>query len=77
MHQSGFTEMAELLRSDVPGSMKNKALWLGEPWRWLHFFLSGVSVQSLDAVQRMGRLQDLRSTYQSRLQSLRAAGRLL
>ncbi len=44
---------------------------------WLHFFLSGVSTQSLDAVKRIGRLQDLRSTYQNRLQTLRAAGRLL
>jgi len=44
---------------------------------WLHFFLSGVNTQSLDAVKRIGRLQDLRSTYQDRLQTLRAAGRLL
>jgi Fic family protein len=44
---------------------------------WLHFFLSGVSTQSLDAVKRIGRLQDLRSTYQNRLQTLRAAERLL
>lgn len=44
---------------------------------WLHFFLSGVSTQSIDAVKRIGRLQDLRSAYQSRLQLLRASGRLL
>jgi Fic family protein len=44
---------------------------------WLHFFLSGVSTQSLDAVKRIARLQDLRSAYQNRLQPLRAAGRLM
>jgi hypothetical protein len=33
----GLTDLAELLRSDVPGSIKNKALWLGEPWRWRPF----------------------------------------
>jgi Fic family protein len=44
---------------------------------WLHFFLSGVSTQSLDAVKRIGRLQELRTAYQSRLQPLRAAGRLM
>jgi Fic family protein len=44
---------------------------------WLNFFLSGVSIQSLDAVKRIARLQGLRSAYQSRLLPLRAAGRLL
>jgi Fic family protein len=44
---------------------------------WLNFFLSGVSIQSLDAVKRIARLQDLRRVYQSHLQPLRAAGRLL
>lgn len=29
-----LTPMAHLLRSDVPGSMRNVALWRGEPWRW-------------------------------------------
>jgi hypothetical protein len=29
-----LTPMAQLLRSDVPGSMRNVALWRGEPWRW-------------------------------------------
>jgi Fic family protein len=44
---------------------------------WLVFFLSGVSIQSLDAVRRISRLQALRTDYQERLQSQRAAGRLL
>jgi Fic family protein len=44
---------------------------------WLNFFLSGVSTQSLDAVKRITRLQELHSAYQSRLETLRAAGRLL
>ena len=32
-----LTDLAELLRSDVPGSMRTEALWLGEPWRWRPF----------------------------------------
>jgi Fic family protein len=44
---------------------------------WLKFFLLGVSAQSLDAFSRISGLQNLRSAYQARLQSERAAGRLL
>lgn len=32
-----LTDMAELLRSDIPGSMRINALWSGEPWRWHPF----------------------------------------
>jgi Fic family protein len=53
--------------------VSQKGGWEG----WLNFFLSGVSIQSLDAVKRIARLQDLRNAYQSRLQPLRAAERLL
>jgi len=42
----GLTELAGLLRSDVPESMKNKALWLGEPWRWRSFGELLYSVQT-------------------------------
>ena len=54
-------------------------LWVSQrgDWDgWLHFFLSGISIQSLDAVKRIARLQDLRSAYQRRLHPLRATGRL-
>ena len=44
---------------------------------WLHFFLQGVIVQSQDAVQRIRRLQQLRQAFQSRLETSRAAARLL
>jgi hypothetical protein len=29
-----LTDVAELLRSDSPDSMRTHALWIGEPWRW-------------------------------------------
>lgn len=44
---------------------------------WLNFFLFGVSIQSLDAVKRVTRLQDLHSAYQRRLQPERSAERLM
>lgn len=42
----GLTEMAHFLRSDVPDSMKNRALWIGEPWRWHAFGELLYSVQT-------------------------------
>jgi hypothetical protein len=42
----GLSEVAELLRSDVTDSMRNKALWLGEPWRWRPFGELLYSVQT-------------------------------
>jgi len=44
---------------------------------WLYFFLSGVSIQSLDAAKRITRLQALHEAYQRNLHSERAAERLL
>ena len=44
---------------------------------WLHFFLQGVSVQSLDAVQRISQLQALYNTYVERLNAERNAKRLI
>lgn len=36
---------------------------------WFHFFLDGVATQANDAIARIHRLQDLRKTYEERLQS--------
>jgi Fic family protein len=44
---------------------------------WLHFFLMGVSVQSLDAVQRFTQLQTLYLVYAEQLQIERATERLI
>jgi Fic family protein len=44
---------------------------------WLHFFLMGVSVQSLDAVQRITQLQVLYQTNTGLLQVERATERLI
>lgn len=43
---------------------------------WLHFFLMGVSIQSLDAVHRITQLQTLYQAYSKQLQTERAADRL-
>jgi Fic family protein len=44
---------------------------------WLVFFLNGVRTQSLDAVARIQRIQDLHESYRERFQSSRAAARFL
>jgi Fic family protein len=44
---------------------------------WLLFFLQGILIQAQDAQHRAKRLQDLRERYRHRLQSERAASRLL
>jgi Fic family protein len=44
---------------------------------WLHFFLMGVSIQSLDAVQRITQLQALYLAYAEKIQIERAAERLI
>jgi len=44
---------------------------------WLGFFLQGVTEQSMDALVRAGRLQDLRERYREQFQVERAAARLL
>jgi Fic family protein len=44
---------------------------------WLHFFLMGVRVQSLDAVQRITQLQFLYQAYAEQLQVERATERLI
>jgi Fic family protein len=50
----------------------------GAAWEeWLLYFLEGVRQQSLDAVDRISRLQSLRAQYQARLQTRRAPARLL
>jgi Fic family protein len=44
---------------------------------WLHFFLMGVSIQSLDAIQRITQLQTLYQAYAELLQGERATERLI
>jgi cell filamentation protein, protein adenylyltransferase len=39
----------------------------GEITEWLRFFLDGVAVQAIDAVDRAEQLSDLRETYRARL----------
>ena len=49
----------------------------GEWENWLIFFLKGISSQSQDAIHRIERLGQLRSAYQDKLRTDRAASRLL
>ncbi len=44
---------------------------------WLHFFLMGVSIQSMDALQRITQMQVLYQTYMKLLQDERATERLI
>jgi Fic family protein len=44
---------------------------------WLHFFLTGVSIQSSDAIQRITHLERLYAEYVEQLQPERAAERLI
>jgi Fic family protein len=44
---------------------------------WLHFFLTGISTQSLDAIQRTTQLRVLYASYIEQLQVERAAERLI
>ncbi|MGB7094976.1 MAG: Fic family protein [Anaerolineales bacterium] len=44
---------------------------------WLHFFLSGVSVQSLDSMQRISQMQTLYNAYAEQLNVERASKRLI
>jgi len=44
---------------------------------WLSFFLNGVSSQSIDAADRVKRINDLRENYRQRFQQGRSAARLL
>jgi len=44
---------------------------------WLHFFLHAVSVQSMDAIQRISQLQTLYNAYAERLSAERNAKRLI
>lgn len=49
----------------------------GEWEKWLLFFFKGVSSQSLDAITRIERIGQLRTSYRERLRTERAAARLL
>ncbi len=44
---------------------------------WLHFFLTGISIQSLDAIQRITQLQALYNAWVEDLKTERAADRLI
>lgn len=54
-------------------SVSQSGDWVG----WLDYFLLGVKTQSLDSVQRIRYLQDLRQKYRTQFQTERAAARLL
>jgi Fic family protein len=73
LYLSTFFEAYQLDYSDRLLTVSQRGEWE----KWLLFFFKGVSSQSLDAVTRIDRLGKLRSVYQERLHTERAAARLL
>lgn len=54
-------------------AVSKKGAWM----EWLSFFLEGVESQARDAIHRAHRIQDLRKTYQARVQATQASAKLL
>lgn len=50
---------------------------LGKWEDWLHLFLTGISIQSLDAIRRVTQIRALYVAYKEKLQTERAAERLM
>jgi Fic family protein len=73
LYLSPYFESSRRTYYDLLLAVSQRAAWED----WLIYFLEGVRQQSLDAVNRISRLQALRSQYLARLQSRRAAARLL
>jgi Fic family protein len=73
LYMSAYFESNRHAYSDLLLAVSQRAAWE----EWLLYFLEGVKQQSLDAVNRVGRLQALRSQYQAQIQTRRAPARLL
>lgn len=73
LNLSAFFEMHRLDYYDRLLAISQRGEWNN----WLTFFLRGVSSQSLDAVNKIERLGQLRTAYHERLRAERASARLL
>jgi len=73
LYLSAYFEAHRQNYYDLLLNVSQKGAWEA----WLVFFLRGVTSQSLDAVNRIQRLQSLREQYRARFQAARAASRLL
>jgi len=73
LYLSAYFEAHRQTYYDLLLAVSQKGAWK----EWLDFFLRGVKEQARDAVSRAGRVQILREKYRERLQTERAAARLL
>lgn len=73
LYLSAYFESNRREYYDLLLAVSQRAAWE----EWLLYFLEGVRQQSLDAVDRISRLQALRAQYQAHLQTRRAPARLL
>ncbi|MBN2549371.1 MAG: Fic family protein [Anaerolineales bacterium] len=73
LYLSAYFESNRRAYYDLLLAVSQRAAWE----EWLLYFLQGVEQQSLDAVDRVSRLQALRAQYQARFQIRRASTRLL
>jgi Fic family protein len=73
LYLSAFFESNRRDYYDLLLAVSQRAAWED----WLLYFLEGVKQQSLDAVDRISRLQALRAQYQAHFQTRRALARLL
>jgi len=73
LYLSAYFEAHRQAYYDLLLAVSQKGAWK----EWLTFFLRGVKEQARDAVSRARRLQILREKYRERLQTARAAARLL
>lgn len=73
LYLSAYFESNRQEYYDLLLSVSQRGLWED----WLLYFLEGVKQQSLDAVERISRLQTLRTQYQAQIQARRAPARLL
>jgi len=73
LYLSAYFESNRREYYDLLLAVSQRAAWE----EWLLYFLEGVRQQALDAVDRISRLQALRTQYQARFQTRRAPARLL
>jgi len=73
LYLSAYFESNRREYYDLLLAVSQRAAWE----EWLLYFLEGIRQQSLDSVDRISRLQALRTQYQARFQTRRAPARLL
>ncbi len=73
LYLSAFFEKYRSDYYDLLLAVSERGDWMG----WIRFFLAGVSLQSVDTIMRVQRLQKLQERYRKRFQEARASALLL